>query len=157
MPVLLVDGNRERNEVEKELRESGFEVIPKDYRNNNRTISDEQIAKEPEAFERFAYCFCNDLGKGEKIDKEFIPKLKLVDGKWLYNSGCSKLDRYVNDNSDVKKDVDYMEKYYPELYKKLMEMNGLSSPESDAGKDRNVNINYTYIAESSDLTIKQST
>lgn len=153
-PAPRISRIRERSEATM-YKEYGYTMLPKE---NVTSITKQDLVDHPEKFEPFIYSpFLKD--KYSEIIE--IKVLSYNNGKWVFDN-LSKNPNYewepwmlllfstVDELSDddVLWDVMYMEKHHPELYKKLLQDNGL--PET-----------YSQIKESGnkcnplDLTVKK--
>lgn len=81
------------------------------------------------------YGFSDSLGGGDWKYEECIEAFRYKDGKWAWDDSkspnpCVVVGNQANASEIMAQDVAYMKQWYPELYKKVLELNGLQEDDS---------------------------
>ena len=152
------------NEFERCLwKDYGYTMVPND---NVTSITKDDLVNHPEKFKPFKYSRL--LSSSGCTYDELIGRLRYHNGNWRYGNGVRKLA--VGElRPTISEEVLYIERYYPELYKKLIQKNNTIYTEKEGVKSKikahhataptitpdqvNAEINYPHISESSDLKL----
>lgn len=147
---VIVDGKRisghiyntydkyECYDFEELMRETGYPLCPK--LNGYGCAKDPSITKQdlvdhPDWFEPYKFSLITILSGGGWKFEECIEAFRYKDGKWVWDRSKSPSPNYVigenpGDSEIIAQDVAYMKQWYPELYKKILDLNELQEDDS---------------------------
>lgn len=131
---IIDEFGEETSEFEERMRKTGYPLCPKlnGYGcKEDPSITKQDLVDHPDWFEPYKFTRSNDSWKYE----ECIEAFRYKDGKWVWDRSKSPDSRAVvgNKPSDLEiiaQDVAYMKQWYPELYKKVLELNELQEDDS---------------------------
>ncbi len=121
------------------MRETGYPLCPKlnGYGcKEDPSITKQDLIDNPDWFEpyKFPFIVIKSWGGDWKYE-ECIEAFRYKDGKWVWDDSkspnpCVVVGNQANASEIMAQDVAYMKQWYPELYKKVLELNELQEDDS---------------------------
>lgn len=122
------------------MRKTGYPLCPKlnGYGcKEDPSITKQDLIDHPDWFEpyKFPFIVIKSWGGGDWKYEECIEAFRYKDGKWAWDDSkspnpCVVVGNQANASEIMAQDVAYMKQWYPELYKKVLELNGLQEDDS---------------------------
>lgn len=130
----IYDEFGECSDFELLMRETGYPLCPKlnGYGcKEDPSITKQDLIDHPDWFEPYKFTRSVDSWKYE----ECIEAFRYKDGKWIWDrskspDSCVVVGNKPSDLEIIAQDVAYMKQWYPELYKKVLELNELQEDDS---------------------------
>lgn len=130
----IYDEFGECSDFELLMRETGYPLAPKlnGYGcKEDPSITKQDLIDHPDWFEPYKFTRSADSWKYE----ECIEAFRYKDGKWVWDrskspDSCLVVGNKPSDLEIIAQDVAYMKQWYPELYKKVLELNELQEDDS---------------------------
>lgn len=129
----------ECSDFELLMRETGYPLAPKlnGYGcKEDPSITKQDLIDHPDWFEpyKFPFIVIKSWGGDWKYE-ECIEAFRYKDGKWVWDRSkspdpCVVVGNQANTSEIMAQDVAYMKQWYPELYKKVLELNELQEDDS---------------------------
>lgn len=136
---IIDEFGEETYQFERRMRKTGYPLCPKlnGYGcKEDPSITKQDLIDHPDWFEpyKFPFIVIKSWGGDWKYE-ECIEAFRYKDGKWAWDDSkspnpCVVVGNQANASEIMAQDVAYMKQWYPELYKKVLELNGLQEDDS---------------------------
>ncbi len=136
---IINEFGEETSQFEERMRKTGYPLCPKlnGYGcKEDPSITKQDLVDHPEWFEPYKFPYITAVGgAGTWKFEDCLEAFRYKDGKWVWDrfkSLWSNLDigKKPGDSEIIAQDVAYMKQWYPELYKKVLELNELQEDDS---------------------------
>ena len=132
------DRKRECYGFEEVMRETGYPLVPKlnGYGcKEDPSITKQDLVDHPDWFEPYKFPLIAILSWGGWTFEDSVECFRYKDGKWDWDESkssdpCARMDHTPKGLNAIAQDVAYMKQWYPELYKKVLELNELQEDDS---------------------------
>lgn len=133
----IYDEFGETSQFEKRMRKTGYPLCPKlnGYGcKENPSITKQDLIDHPEWFEPYKFPYIAAASSNWKFE-DCLEAFRYKDGKWVWDRFKSlwpnlDIGKKPGDSEIIAQDVAYMKQWYPELYKKVLELNELQEDDS---------------------------
>lgn len=137
---IINEFGKETYQFEEKMRKTGYPLCPKlnGYGcKEDPSITKQDLIDHPDWFEpyKFPFIVIKSWGGGSWKYEECIEAFRYKDGKWVWDrskspDSCLVVGNKPSDLEIIAQDVAYMKQWYPELYKKVLELNELQEDDS---------------------------
>lgn len=132
------DRKKEHYDFEEAMRETGYPLSPKlnGYGcKEDPSITKQDLIDHPDWFEPYKFPLIAILSWANWKFEDCVECFRYKDGKWDWDESkssnpCVRMDHTPKGLNAIAQDIDYMKEWYPELYKKVLELNELQEDDS---------------------------
>ena len=134
---IINEFGEETTQFEERMRKTGYPLCPKlnGYGcKEDPSITKQDLIDHPDWFEPYKFPYITMVGSNWKFE-DCLEAFRYKDGKWVWDRFKSlwpnlDIGKKPGDSEIIAQDIAYMKQWYPELYKKVLELNELQEDDS---------------------------